>query len=230
MKALTVYLCLLGLSTALLRAEEKDPAAKLAALQKRLEESKAGYVEKYRAFRPAFEELAREHEGDEAALTAHLWLLRQTWWQRQDGTMEEAAQAIVDHVVATYPDSRQLARIGEYRYVLASEKRREVFERIRKLTPHDEVRAAMIYAMAQEQGAPDRRELLEALVEKYGKVRYRETTYGDVADAHLHPHPQEALAVGKLAPEIVGADVDGKRFKLSEYRGKVVVLDFWGHW
>jgi len=38
------------------------------------------------------------------------------------------------------------------------------------------------------------------------------------------------LAIGKVAPEIEGKDVDGKKFKLSDYRGKVVVLDFWGDW
>ena len=35
---------------------------------------------------------------------------------------------------------------------------------------------------------------------------------------------------GQPAPEIEGEDIDGKRFKLSDYRGKVVVLDFWGNW
>ena len=38
------------------------------------------------------------------------------------------------------------------------------------------------------------------------------------------------LAVGKTAPDIVGDDLDGKSFKLSDFRGKVVVLDFWGNW
>jgi len=38
------------------------------------------------------------------------------------------------------------------------------------------------------------------------------------------------LKVGKVAPEIEGADLDGVAFKLSDYRGKVVVLDFWGDW
>jgi cytochrome oxidase Cu insertion factor (SCO1/SenC/PrrC family) len=38
------------------------------------------------------------------------------------------------------------------------------------------------------------------------------------------------LSIGKTAPEIDGEDLDGKTFKLSDYRGKVVVLDFWGHW
>lgn len=35
------------------------------------------------------------------------------------------------------------------------------------------------------------------------------------------------LSVGKEAPDIEGEDEDGKRFKLSDYRGKVVLLDFW---
>lgn len=37
------------------------------------------------------------------------------------------------------------------------------------------------------------------------------------------------LSVGKEAPDIVGEDQDGKRFKLSDYRGKVVLLDFWSY-
>ena len=38
------------------------------------------------------------------------------------------------------------------------------------------------------------------------------------------------LRVGKEAPDIKGADLDGKDFKLTDYRGKVVLLDFWGNW
>ena len=35
------------------------------------------------------------------------------------------------------------------------------------------------------------------------------------------------LAVGKVAPEFEGSGVDGKPLKLSDYRGKVVVLAYW---
>jgi peroxiredoxin len=38
------------------------------------------------------------------------------------------------------------------------------------------------------------------------------------------------LAIGKEAPDISGEDSDGKKFKLSDYRGKVIVLDFWAKW
>ena len=41
----------------------------------------------------------------------------------------------------------------------------------------------------------------------------------------------ETLAqVGKVAPAITGEDLDGETFSLSDYRGKVVMLDFWGDW
>jgi thiol-disulfide isomerase/thioredoxin len=36
--------------------------------------------------------------------------------------------------------------------------------------------------------------------------------------------------LGKPAPDIVGKDLDGKTLRLSDYRGKVVVLTFWGSW
>ena len=42
--------------------------------------------------------------------------------------------------------------------------------------------------------------------------------------------PSTGFAIGQTAPEITGKDLDGKPMKLSEFRGKVVVLDFWGHW
>jgi peroxiredoxin len=34
-------------------------------------------------------------------------------------------------------------------------------------------------------------------------------------------------ATNKNAQEIEGVDADGAHFKLSDYRGKVVLLDFW---
>lgn len=42
--------------------------------------------------------------------------------------------------------------------------------------------------------------------------------------------PAVGFNVGQTAPEIDGEDLDGARFKLSDYRGKVVVLVFYGHW
>ena len=33
-----------------------------------------------------------------------------------------------------------------------------------------------------------------------------------------------------MAPDIEGNDLDGAAFKLSDFRGEVVMLVFWGDW
>ena len=39
--------------------------------------------------------------------------------------------------------------------------------------------------------------------------------------------PVAKIEVGRAAPEIEGEDVTGHRFKLSDYRDKIIVLSFW---
>jgi hypothetical protein len=56
------------------------------------------------------------------------------------------------------------------------------------------------------------------------------------ADEDLRAQAEDALfeirhlQVGCEAPDIAGLDIDGVAFKLSDYRGKVILLDFWGFW
>jgi len=68
----------------------------------------------------------------------------------------------------------------------------------------------------------------EELSRKYGTEKYGEKTVKDYAEGALFE--MRHLTVGKQAPDVEGEDLDGKRFKLSDYRGKVVLLDFWGNW
>jgi hypothetical protein len=68
--------------------------------------------------------------------------------------------------------------------------------------------------------------LFEQAAVKYGDVKVPEGgTVG--AKAKVELFEIRRLRVGKEAPNIEGEDQDGKRFKLSDYRGKVVLLDFW---
>ena len=68
--------------------------------------------------------------------------------------------------------------------------------------------------------------LYDQASDKYGDVKlpYNETV-GEVARTDLFE--LRHLTVGKVAQEIEGADQDGKPFKLSDYRGKVVLLYCW---
>jgi hypothetical protein len=66
----------------------------------------------------------------------------------------------------------------------------------------------------------------EQAAQEYGDVKLPDgATVAERAKAELFG--VRNLTVGKEAPDIEGEDEDGKRFKLSDYRGKVVLLDFW---
>jgi hypothetical protein len=68
--------------------------------------------------------------------------------------------------------------------------------------------------------------LLRRASDEFGDVKLAGGgTVGDKAQLELDDILH--LAVGKVAPEIDGQDQDGHKFKLSDYRGKVVLLDFW---
>jgi hypothetical protein len=92
--------------------------------------------------------------------------------------------------------------------------------------PHPEVKGAASLSlgqMAARKNPKQAEQHFNDVIEKYGTKDQKEAAKGELFEMHN-------LAVGKVAPEIEGEDVDGKKFKLSDYRGKVVVLDFWGDW
>lgn len=70
---------------------------------------------------------------------------------------------------------------------------------------------------------------MEKIIAEHGNVALSETKTiaqaleGDIFEIKF-------LQVGKEAPDIEGEDIDGIAFKLSDYRGKVILLDFWGDW
>ena len=210
----------------------------LAALQDSLEAGELSDRQKAEEFIPRFEVFAEQYWGTEAALTAKLWLLEQTPWQRGDGTMNESAGRIADDILEEYPRSPQLVRLAESSDVFSNMQKEKYFGHLSEDSPHKSVRAAAVYVLAEMGERTDdvdlkekREEHLQVLIDEYGDVELRKNvSYGAIADALLYPHDTADLEIGKPAPEIIGNTVDGKEMRLSDFRGKVVVIDFWGDW
>lgn len=59
-------------------------------------------------------------------------------------------------------------------------------------------------------------------------AEFPDTKYGRRASGQVFK--VERLQIGMVAPEIVGKDIDGNDMKLSDFKGKVTVIDFWGFW
>lgn len=69
---------------------------------------------------------------------------------------------------------------------------------------------------------------LESVIKNFADVKSYRGTLGESAKGELFEI--QNLAVGKVAPEIESKDLDDKPVKLSDLRGKVVVLDIWATW
>jgi thiol-disulfide isomerase/thioredoxin len=83
-----------------------------------------------------------------------------------------------------------------------------------------------------EKQTSEARGLLQSVVSDYAQLPHpyspQQGTLGDAARHLLFEI--DHLQIGKLAPEIAGKDVKGADFRLSDYRGKVVMLVFCGDW
>jgi len=109
---------------------------------------------------------------------------------------------------------------------------------VREKSPHKSAQAAATFSLAlqymsSEASAQEQaqvRALLGEFSSRFSSERPARgrKSYAELAVGHLFEF--EHLQVGMLAPDEEALDVDGVKFKLSDFRGKVTVVDFWGYW
>lgn len=111
-----------------------------------------------------------------------------------------------------------------------------LLEAILKNNPSADVRGAACFTLAtllkdearygqnkEATAAADQK--FERVITEFGDLKQRGSKLRDLAKPELSE--LRRLTLGKPAPEIEGEDLDGRPMKLSDYRGKVVVLTFW---
>jgi hypothetical protein len=213
-----------------------DPAKELAALEDEYETSPLPWTESHPAFRPKYEAFAAKYPGTEQALTAKLRLLEFTDALSDDKSVEHAAAGeIVDAILAEYPRSEQLEVLPSQWYLFDEPKFAQVMKALSDPAAPDRVKAALLLhgaraRMHRDGGRDQGVAMLQDLAAKYKDVPCRWSTYGEVAAAELSPHEPSSLQVGRVAPDIQGRTADGKPIKLSDFKGRVVVVDFFGDW
>jgi tetratricopeptide (TPR) repeat protein len=182
------------------------------------------------SFADRFLKLAEDHPKDSVAIDALVWVATNSGF----GPAGAKAFAILGRDHVTSPKLGPVVeRLG---YAGTPEALQLLRAVLRRSVDHDiQGKACLALAQALNQRAGDdqaQRQEAEALfqrvLDQYADVKAFRGTLADTAKRELYEIRN--LAIGMPAPEISGEDIDGRPMKLSEFRGKVVVLDFWGHW
>ena len=150
----------------------------------------------------------------------------------------DEAQDVLERQIALQPDAalRAQAQLAlANRHLLIEELARDASE-ILALKPEDQEEAAFFsgglssvkFAESRDADA-EHAAAVALLVElREGAAQHLPPEEAELAEALFMSHLE--LGLGSIAPEIIGANLDGNEMRLSDFRGKVVVLDFWGHW
>jgi len=119
-------------------------------------------------------------------------------------------------------------RVELIRALKENDKRRSEYEQFLTTQGYDKDAIARLKTADPAALATEVESLFEKVEKEFGDINSGRGTLGKVAAAELNEIRN--LGIGKPSPEISGADLDGKPFKLGDYKGKVVVVDFWGDW
>ena len=183
--------------------------------------------------------LIQNHPDDPVVFKAFQWLLT---YDRYAEATNKAAVILTKH----HSQNEQMAAVCKNLQIFPCPAGEKLMRALLEKSPHRPVQGYARYSLAgclQSRGewlirndaAPERdrlkeeaERLLEQVVKQYADLTHDSTTLGKAAAVRLFA--LRHLAIGKTAPEIEGEDIDGKPMKLSDYRGKVVLVSFWATW
>jgi hypothetical protein len=178
-----------------------------------------------------FAEFASRHPGAPEAVDALVFVV-----QNGAGLADaSAAKAALAKLLADHVDSPAIQGIllGLDRYAAIAGDPKAVREDVLARSRNAEVKAAALYGQvmrtfslggtATDEEKKAGRTVLERVAKEYPESRWGRRAAGTL-------HELDRLQVGMVAPDFAGKDAEGRTLRLSDFRGKVVLLDFWGFW
>jgi hypothetical protein len=117
-------------------------------------------------------------------------------------------------------------------WILPKDEAKAFISRLAQESPNPQVKIMAKYVAAtgirRDKGASD--EDKEAAAKTLEEIKTKHPNSLPGLSLNSPTFIKEHLQIGMKAPDIIGKDVFGKPMKLSDFRGRVVVIDFWGDW
>lgn len=187
-----------------------------------------------RPFLDRFEALAERGQPDAIAWCIASWLdAPDAAWSRwaQNDTYYESFRTLVEKFPDAPATERALRRIqsfcGEKDSFMRTDRALALCEAARARSSNESVRTTATFQEVElliEHKGAEGKERAKTLLEELARSS---PTPGAKEEAESRLKRSARLQVGSPAPDIVGKDIEGAAFKLSDLRGRIVVLDFW---
>lgn len=187
-------------------------------------------------FIPEFEALAVEAKGTDVAAAARMqeFGIQLNFQKKPDAA--KTLEKLLDESITSKALGELPMMMQGYAQMAGKERVTHSLELLLEKSPHDTVKAGSLLSLgklccdenASETQMAAGRKHFARLIAEYPKVKGSEGIYAEVAEGFLFA--LDNLKIGKQAPDFEVTDENGTKFKLSDYRGKVVVIDFWGIW
>lgn len=177
----------------------------------------------------AIKAIVLENPRDPAVVEAVRWVVKYA----RGSASGDAEDTLLGVLVQYHLNDGRLVDVAVSLGEVDSEVSRRFLKTLMEKSAVRDVRGMALYSYAatiqRDEARTDEYVLLtERLIKEYPDLKVRGRNLAEAVKSRLFA--AKHLAIGKTAPEIIGKDVDGKEMKLSDYRGKVVVIDFWGDW
>jgi hypothetical protein len=193
-------------------------------------------------FAAEFEALALRATGSEAGAKASIWVVQLAGDAPPSSDGKPGiARAALERLAGEYVRSPALAELPAHLAwggrAIGDEAIERALGAIVAKSPHRPVVAGSLYALGMR--GMSRAGDASARAEVRAHFVRLSEEFGDLSDAYERNYKQLAegnlfeldhLQLGMVAPDFDAVDENGVAFKLSDYRGKVVVVDFWGFW
>ncbi len=186
---------------------------------------------KIATFIDAFLEAAADYEGTDDAVPFLLWVV-----QRAAPFAEDKAKSALGTLLDAHVKSERLAEMGlmlpHLSDMLGEKTAQDACQRLEAGSSSASLRGWAAYARLSgvlTTASPDSKEYLAAKKEVLAKVEAAgDSDLSETVKSSMRE--RELFGIGRTAPDIEGIDLDGEAFKLSDYKGKIIFLDFWGDW
>lgn len=94
----------------------------------------------------------------------------------------------------------------------------------------EDVRAGVLFEQGRALERSDDEQLVARAKALYRRLVDEHPEHENGRRAAGYIFRDEHLQIGMAAPDFLSRDIDGNELRLSDYRGRVVVIDFWGFW